>query len=62
VIKPVNVETKEQSEKWVHTHSPNRSKKFKQMLSARKLDGNCLWDRKGVLMVELVQQRTIVTA
>jgi hypothetical protein len=25
----VNVETKEQSEQWMHTHSPNKSKRFK---------------------------------
>jgi hypothetical protein len=33
----VNVETKEQSKQWMHTHSPNEPTKFKQMLSARKL-------------------------
>jgi histone-lysine N-methyltransferase SETMAR len=38
----VNVETKEQSKKWVHTHSPNKPTKFKQTLSAcQKADGNC---------------------
>jgi hypothetical protein len=37
----VDVETNEQSKQWMHTHSPNKLKKFKQMLSARKLmDGN----------------------
>jgi hypothetical protein len=25
-----NIETKEQSKQWMHTHSPNKSKKFKQ--------------------------------
>jgi hypothetical protein len=30
----VNVETKEQSKKWMHTHSPNNPEKFKQTLSA----------------------------
>jgi hypothetical protein len=33
----VNVETKEQSKHRMHTHSPNKPKKFKQTLSARKL-------------------------
>jgi alpha-amylase/alpha-mannosidase (GH57 family) len=33
----VNVETIEKSKQWMHTHSPNKPKKFKQMLSARKL-------------------------
>jgi hypothetical protein len=38
----VNVETKEQSKQWMHTHSPNKPIKFKQTLSARKLmDCNC---------------------
>jgi hypothetical protein len=32
----VNVETKEQSKQWMHTHSPNRPKNFKET-SARKL-------------------------
>jgi acyl-CoA thioesterase len=52
----VNVETKEQ---WMHTHSPNRPMKFKQM-SARKLMRAVFWDRKGVLMVEFMQQGTTV--
>jgi hypothetical protein len=30
----VSVETKEQSKQWMHTHSPNKPKQFKQMLSA----------------------------
>jgi hypothetical protein len=33
----MNVETKEQSKQWMHKHSPNKPKKFKQMLSGRKL-------------------------
>jgi hypothetical protein len=36
----VNVETKEQSKQWLYKHSPKKPKKFKQMLSARKADGN----------------------
>jgi hypothetical protein len=51
----VNAETKEQSKQWIYTHSPNKSKKFKQTLSNRKLTGNVFWDRKGVLMVKFVQ-------
>jgi hypothetical protein len=53
------VETKEQ---WMHTHSPNKLKKFKQTLSARKLMAAVFWDRKGVLMVEFMQQETTVTS
>jgi hypothetical protein len=38
----VNVETKEQSKQWLHTYSPKKKKKFKQMLSTcQKTDGNC---------------------
>jgi hypothetical protein len=37
----VNVETKEQPKQWMHTNSPNKLKKFKQMLSAcQKANGN----------------------
>jgi histone-lysine N-methyltransferase SETMAR len=43
------------------THSPNKSKKFKQV-SARKLMATVFWDRKGVLMVEYMQQGTTVTS
>jgi hypothetical protein len=42
----VNVETKEQSKQWMHTHSPNNPKKFKLMFSARKLMETVFWDRK----------------
>jgi hypothetical protein len=34
----------------MHTHSPDKPKKFKQM-SAKKLMAAVFWDRKGVLMV-----------
>jgi hypothetical protein len=38
----VNVETKEQSKQWMHAHSPNKLKQFKQTLPAcQKADGNC---------------------
>jgi hypothetical protein len=37
----VNVETKEQSKQGMHTHSPNKPKKFKQTLYPyQKADGN----------------------
>jgi hypothetical protein len=37
----VNVETKEQSEQLMHTHSPNKLKMFKQTLSVcQKADDN----------------------
>jgi hypothetical protein len=58
----VNVETKQLSKQWMHTHSPNKLKKFKQTLSARKLMVNVFWDRKGVLMMEFMQQGTTITS
>jgi hypothetical protein len=54
-----NAKTKEQSKQWMHTHSPNQPKKFKQM-SARKLMATVFWDMKGVLMVEFMQQGTMM--
>jgi hypothetical protein len=57
----VNVETKEQSKQWMHSHSPNKSKNYKQT-SARKLLAAAFWDRKGVLMVEFMPQWTIITS
>jgi hypothetical protein len=42
-----------------HTHLPNKQKKFKQM-STRKLMAAVFWDRKGVLIVEFMQQGTTV--
>jgi hypothetical protein len=42
----VNIETKEQSKQWMHTHSPNKLKKSKQTLSGRKLMATVFWDRK----------------
>jgi hypothetical protein len=38
-VSVVNVETKEQSKHWMHTHSPNRPKKFKQTSACQKADG-----------------------
>jgi hypothetical protein len=55
----VNVETKEQSKQWMHIHSQNKPKKFKQTLYAcQKADGNCFLgqERKGVLMVEFINK------
>jgi hypothetical protein len=45
----VNVETKQRSNQWIHTYSPNKLKMLKQTLSARKLIAAVFWDRKGVL-------------
>jgi hypothetical protein len=58
----MNVETKQQSKQWMHTDSPNELKKFKQTLSARKLMAAVFWDRKGMLMVEFMQQGNTITS
>jgi histone-lysine N-methyltransferase SETMAR len=44
----VNAETKEQFKQWMHTHSPNKPKKFKQTLLNRKMMATVFWDRKGI--------------
>jgi hypothetical protein len=37
----VNAETEEHSKQWMHTHSPNKSEKFKQTFTAsQKVDRN----------------------
>jgi hypothetical protein len=46
---------------WMHTDSPNKLKKFKRTLSARKLMAAVFWDGKGVLMMEFMQQGTTIT-
>jgi histone-lysine N-methyltransferase SETMAR len=58
----VNVKTKEQSKQWMHTHSPNKPRKFKQTLSARKLMATLFWDMKRVLLVDFLPQGTTITS
>jgi hypothetical protein len=36
----VNVVTEEQSNKWSHTHSPNKPQRFKLMSVCQRVDGN----------------------
>jgi hypothetical protein len=36
-----NVETKERSKQWMHTHSPSKTKKFKQTSACQNADSNC---------------------
>jgi histone-lysine N-methyltransferase SETMAR len=41
----------------MHTHSPNKPKKFKQTLAARRLMAAVFfWDRKGMLMVDFMEK------
>lgn len=50
----VNSETKEASKQWMHPHSPNKPKKFKQTFSNRKRMATVFWDRRGVLLVDFM--------
>jgi hypothetical protein len=43
----VTVETKKQSKQWMHTHSPNKTKKLNKRLPAKKADGNCFLGQEG---------------
>jgi hypothetical protein len=61
-IQFVNSETKEQSKQWMHTHSPNKPKKFKQTLSNRKMMATGFWDRKGILLTEFMAPGTTITS
>ena len=61
-VKFVNVETKQQSRQWTHTHSPNKPRKFKQSLANTRLMATVLWDRKGVLLIELLEPGTTITS
>jgi hypothetical protein len=58
----MNIIAKEQSKQRMHKHSPSKPKKFKQMLSASRVITTMFWDRKGVLMVEFMQQGTTLTS
>jgi hypothetical protein len=42
----VNVKTKDNLKQWMHKHSPNKPKKFKQMLVARKIMETVFPDRE----------------
>jgi hypothetical protein len=46
---------------WMHTHSPNKSKTFKQRSAVTKLMPTVSWARKGVLVVEFIQGTTITS-
>jgi hypothetical protein len=61
-ISCVMVETKEQSKQWMHTNSPNTSENSNKLLYLRRLMATIIRDRKGVLMVEFMQQGISVTS
>jgi hypothetical protein len=59
----LNVRTKEQSNQWMRTYSPNKPRKFKQTLSAcKKANGNCFLGQERVLVVEFMQQGITITS
>ena len=51
-----------QSKQWMHTHSPNKPKKFKQTLSNKKMVASVFWDRKGILLTEFMGPGTTTTS
>jgi hypothetical protein len=46
----------------MHTHTPNKPKKFKQKLPARKVMAAVFWVRRGVPMLEFMQQGIRITS
>ena len=54
-------ESKQQSMEWRHTLSPTKTK-FKQTTSTRKIMCTVFWDRKGVLLVDLLPQGSTIIA
>ena len=58
----VNAETNQQSRQWMHTHSSNKPKKFKQTLSNKKMMATVFWDRKGILLTECMAPGTTITS
>jgi len=55
-------ETKEQSKQWMHMHSPNNPKKFKQTLSNKKMMATVFWYCKGILLTEFMAPGTTITS
>jgi hypothetical protein len=37
----VDIETKEQSKQWMHTHSPDKPKRFKQTSAKKLISAEC---------------------
>jgi hypothetical protein len=48
--------------RWMHTHSSNKPKKFKQTSASQKAYFNHFLGQEEVLMVEFMQQGTTVTS
>jgi len=60
-VSHITPESKQQSLHWKHTGSLKR-KKFKQMISTRKIMCTVFWDRQGVLLVEFLPQDTTINS
>jgi hypothetical protein len=56
----VNVETKEQLKQWIHTHSPNKPKMFKQTSARKLIDGNCFLRQERSADGGIMQQQTTI--
>jgi hypothetical protein len=56
------VVTKQQSKQWMHTHSPNKPKKFKQTFSCHKADGSCFLGQEKLSNGGIMQKGTIIAS
>jgi histone-lysine N-methyltransferase SETMAR len=54
--------SKHQSCEWHHLWSPKKPRKFKQVVSMRKIMATVFWDRKGVLLVDFLPKGTTINA
>ena len=54
-------ESKQQSLPWCHTHS-SKTKKFKTLISVKKIMASVFWDRKGILPVDFMPPGATVNA
>lgn len=55
-------ESKRQSMEWHHAQSPNKPKKFKTVLSTRKLMATIFWDWRGVLLIDFMPRGDTINA
>ena len=60
LVQYVNAETKFQLRQWGHTASPEKPTKCRQTLP-RKLMETVFWDRRGLLLVELLERNATVS-
>jgi hypothetical protein len=58
-ISHVTLDNKPQSMQWQHSASP-KAKKFKQTLSARKIMCSVFSERRGILLIDFMNQGTTI--